>query len=86
MLININDLTDEHDDVLRVAARKIAVEVARREAVQTARRRCDECWHEGGGHSPRCSSVTQATRCGCCESDDSERPVSGQMAAIEARS
>ena len=53
----------------------IRAEISKRASAQAARRRCDECWHEGGDHSPRCSSVTQATRCGCCESDDGERPV-----------
>jgi len=61
----------------------IRAELARRTAAEAARRRCDECWHEGGDHAPACSSVTQATRCGCCESDG-ERPVAGQTAASES--
>ena len=52
----------------------IRAELSKRASAQAARRRCDECWHEGGDHSPLCSSVTQATRCICCESDG-ERPA-----------
>lgn len=62
------DLDTYDTDHLRRARQTptIAAELQRRDAAQAARRRCDECWHEQGAHSPLCSSVTQATQCECC--------------------
>lgn len=81
-----NDLDTYDTDHLARAKQTPAIrtELVRRATAQAARRRCDECWHEDAHHAPTCSSVTQATRCGCCGSDGDERPVAGQMAAAES--
>lgn len=86
MNIDLTDLDTYDIDTLERAAPHavIAAELIKRATEQAARRRCDECWHEDARHAPTCSSVTQATRCGCCESDGDERPVAGQMAAAES--
>lgn len=64
----------------------VRAELTKRRAAQAARRRCDECWHEGGQHHPICSNLAGGKPCDCCSDDDGERPVSGQSAAVEARS
>ena len=75
--IDLDDLDTYDTSTLERAAPHavIAAELIKRATEQAARRRCDECWHEGGDHAPACSSVTQATRCGCCESASDERPA-----------
>lgn len=86
MLIDQTDLDTYDTDTLEHAPQTPAIraELSKRATEQAARRRCDECWHEGGTHHPICSNLAGGQPCGCCVDGDGERPVSGQMAAVES--
>ena len=74
--IDETDLDTYDTEILEAARQTPAVraELTRRRAAQAARRRCDDCWHEGGQHARDCEQHPAF----------GERPVAGQMAAVEA--
>jgi hypothetical protein len=87
MPIDLDDLDTYDTDALRDHAHvpAVAAELARRDAAESARRRCDQCWHEKGCHHPLCSNLVGGTPCECCSDDDGERPVAGSSIARESR-
>lgn len=88
MIIDEMDLRAYDTDALRCApiTPAIRAELARRAAAEATRRRCDECWHEGGTHHPVCSNLPGGVACGCCEDVADARPVAGASIDREARS
>ena len=77
MNLDLTDLDTYDTDTLEHAEPHpaIAKELTKRRAAEAARRRCDECWHEGGQHHPICSNLAGGVPCGCCVDGDGERPA-----------